>query len=90
MGDIGRMSLWIFTKEKKEIIHSMTIVPHIHFHAGEDLYISIYILLLKTLNRKRLQSCEDVRGYIIICIYACNYISKLLTYNILYEYRNDS
>lgn len=68
----------------------MTIIPHIHFHAVEDLYISIYIILLKTLNIKRLQSYEGVRDYIIICIYACDYISRLLTCNILYEYRNDS
>lgn len=68
----------------------MNITPYIHIHGVEDLYISIYTLLLKTLNRKRLQSCEGVRGYIIICIYACDYISRLLTCDILYEYRNDS
>jgi hypothetical protein len=68
----------------------MNITLYIHFYAAEDLYISTKIILIKTLNRKRLQGWEDIRGYIIIYIYTYDYISRLLTYNILYEYRDDS
>ena len=67
----------------------MNITLYIHFHAAEDLYICTKIILIKTLNRKRLQGCEGVRGCIIIYIYAYDYISRQSTYNILYEYIDD-